>query len=98
MERKPLKLLDVINNIKGVIWLVFLIGGIGGSFALSQYKIGELQQQIGELKGNTKDIVILQTDSKNVANSINELKETNRQIYELLLNMSNRSNGNRQNP
>lgn len=96
MEKKSAKLSDVINNIKGIIWLIFLIGGIGGSFALSQYKIGELQQEIGELKGNAKDIVILQEDSKNVVVSINELKDTQKQIYTLLLDMSNhpnRSNG-----
>jgi hypothetical protein len=95
MERKPkVNFIEVVNNIKGVVWLIFLIAGIGGSFSISQYRIGELQQQVGELKGSEKDIAILQADSKNTAISINEIKETQKQIYTILLDISSNSRAN----
>lgn len=83
-------LFAIINNIKGTVWLVFLIGGIGGSFALSQYKISELQVKVSSLEANTRSLIVVQTQLVEMSKSIDDLKAQNKETYRLLLDISKR--------
>ena len=75
-------------GIKNATWIVGGIISIATTFSISQYRINELEKKVAVLEVEKENVVILKTEMQTIKQSINELKQTNKDTYRLLLGMS----------
>lgn len=90
-DTKKKTLIEYFHEAKEVISFLFLVAGIGASFAYNQSDMSKLKQEVGELKGDSKTIIELKSDLKNLSKNVDEIKTTNRDTYMLLLDMQRKA-------
>lgn len=75
-------------GIKNSVWIIGGIISIGVTFGISQYRITELEKKVITLEADRENVVVLKTQMAAIQSSIDELKQTNKDTYRLLLDMS----------
>lgn len=75
-------------GIKNSVWIISGIITIGTTFGISQYRTNELEKKVAVLEAERQNVIILKTQMQAIQSSIDELKQTNKDTYRLLLDMS----------
>ena len=83
---------SIIEKVGGgtIVTLILLAISLISTFALSQYKIGELQSEVEKLNAGSKSVIVLEQQLKDISKSVDELKDQNKETYRLLLDISQR--------
>lgn len=81
-------------GLKHAVWIIGGIASIASTFLLNQYDIAELKKQRAEdrarivaLESDKENVIILKTQMQTILKSIDELKQTNKDTYNVLLDM-----------
>lgn len=86
---------SAIDKMKGMVSFIVAIFLIGGTFAVNQYQVSELKSKVAVLEGDSKSVLILQTDMKYLVDGFKELKESNAKTSQMLVDyFRDNSNGN----
>lgn len=78
---------EYFHEAKEVLGFILIVAGMGISFGITQNDIGNMKTEMYDLKGDSKTIIELQSDLKNLTKSVDEIKGTNHDTYLLLLDM-----------